>query len=98
MPRSNVVGLLNVAKVTMPALRAGRDPTLVMVTSNAAGQVVSPQNAIYSASNAAVHALRLEYAGNVRVVEIAPASCATPRSTATIEMRRTGWRSTNASR
>ena len=57
----------------MPALRAGRDPTLVMVTSNAAGQVVSPQNAIYSASNAAVHALRLEYAGNVRVVEIAPA-------------------------
>ncbi|MEM8619379.1 MAG: SDR family NAD(P)-dependent oxidoreductase [Actinomycetota bacterium] len=74
---TNVVGLLNVAQATMSALRSGRSPTLVVISSNAARQVVSAQNAIYSASKAAVamlaDALRLEFAGDVRVVEIAPA-------------------------
>jgi NADP-dependent 3-hydroxy acid dehydrogenase YdfG len=74
---TNVLGLLNVVKAAMPALAEGRDPTVVTISSNAAHQVTSPQNAVYAASKAAVRtlsdALRLERAGVVRVAEIAPA-------------------------
>ncbi len=73
---TNVIGLLNVTRPAMAALRTGVDPTIVNISSNAGHHVTSAQNAVYAASKAAVvalsDALRLELAGQVRVVEVAP--------------------------
>lgn len=73
---TNVLGLLAVTKAAMPALRAGTEPSVVNISSNAGHGVVSPENGVYAASKSAVvflsDSLRKELAGEVRVIEVAP--------------------------
>lgn len=76
MWESNVAGVMRVTKALMPALRAGRDPQIVIVGS-VAGVEVYEGGGGYTAAKYAAHALaqtlRLELlADEIRVTEVAP--------------------------
>lgn len=73
----NVVGLLVVTRAALPHLRAGRDPSVVNISSMSGRRVPTAAGGVYAATKHAVHAvgegLRLELAGvGVRVTTIAP--------------------------
>ncbi|MCD6014545.1 MAG: family oxidoreductase [Solirubrobacterales bacterium] len=76
MWESNVAGVMRVTKALMAALRAGRDPQIVIVGS-VAGVEVYEGGGGYTAAKYAAHALaqtlRLELlADEIRVTEVAP--------------------------
>ena len=76
MWESNVAGVMRVTKALVPALRAGRDPQIVIVGS-VAGVEVYEGGGGYTAAKHAAHALaqtlRLELlADAIRVTEVAP--------------------------
>lgn len=76
MWESNVAGVMRVTKALLPALRAGRDPQIVIVGS-VAGVEVYEGGGGYNAAKYAAHALaqllRLELlADAIRVTEVAP--------------------------
>jgi NADP-dependent 3-hydroxy acid dehydrogenase YdfG len=76
MWESNVAGVMRVTKALLPALRAGREPQIVIVGS-VAGVEVYEGGGGYTAAKHAAHALaqtlRLELlAEAIRVTEVAP--------------------------
>lgn len=76
MYESNVMGIVRVTKRLLPALRAGRDPQIVILGSVAGVEVYAGgggYTAAKHAANAVARTLRLELlADGIRVTEVAP--------------------------
>ena len=73
----NVLGLLAITRAAIPALREGRAPLIINVSSMSGHRILSPRNTVYGASKHAVQAittgLRKELApAGIRVTGVSP--------------------------